>query len=114
MANTSYGFIHGSQPMSYLKSHTTGERCLNTADILGAQPDTKKLGAFTWMKRRDVREINRVNDIDGCGPDTHKRGPNTKRVTNPLEPAYDVPGCGEGDAMDLNDPYGEKLSSMGA
>ena len=115
-ANTNYGWIEGSKPMVFVNpdKKTTGERCLNTADIIGAQPDTKTKGPFTWMDRRDVRLINRVDDIAGCGPDTIRRAPNTKRNLNPLIPEYVVPGCAEAPVNDLNDPYGEKVSSMGA
>lgn len=86
MANTCYGWIPGSKPAELPKSRTSGERCLKTTDIIGAQPDTKRKGAFTWMDRRDVREVNRTNDIYGCAADTINRAPKTKRNLNPLDP----------------------------
>ena len=79
--------------MVFAKARQSGERCLNTTDINGAQPGTKNKAPFTWMERRDIRETNKVNDIFGCGPDTLMRGPNTKRCLNPLDPVYAVPGC---------------------
>ena len=81
--------------MAFAKARNSGERCLNTTDIVGAQTGSKNKGPFTWMDRRDVRKINQVDDIERCGPDTVMRGPKTKRNLNPLEPAYDVPGCGQ-------------------
>ena len=77
MANTTYGWIQGAQPKTYNKGGSTGERCLNSTDIIGAQPGTKNKGPFTWMDRRDVRQINRTDDIERCGPDTVTRGPKT-------------------------------------
>ena len=65
------------------------------------------------MERRDVRQINQVDDIERCGPDTVKRAPATKRNLNPLDPNYNVPGCSEQPVGVAHDPYGMAASSMG-
>lgn len=57
--------------------------------------------------------MNLTSDIDGAGPDTLKKAPETKRCLNPLMPEYVVPGAGETPLDHMNDPYGMKHSSMG-
>ena len=59
-----------------------------------------------------MREINKTNDIDGCGPDTVVRGPSTKRCLNPLNPTYQIPGQAEKGNNIIDDPYGAAASSM--
>ena len=63
------------------------------------------------MERRQVRPLNKNDDIDGSKPDTLKRGLSGKRVINPLEPSYFYPG-GTENVNTLNDPYGLKNCSM--
>jgi hypothetical protein len=112
-AATAYGDIAGSKPAG-LPAAKKGENLnLNTTDILGAQANTKGKGPFTWCSRKDVREMNKTSDIEGCKADTLKRAPDTKRCLNPLDPSYVVPGAGERPVDDLNDPYNMKHSSMG-
>lgn len=63
------------------------------------------------MDRRQVRPLNKNDDIAGSGPDTLKRGLVGKRVINPLEPNYFYPG-GTENINTVNDPYGTRNSSM--
>ncbi len=35
-------------------------------DIDGAMADTKRRGAFTEYKRRDIRKLNETGDIEGA------------------------------------------------
>ena len=108
--NKTYGAIEKNKPAG-LPTKKVGERSLNTLDIVGAQPDTKRQGPFTWMKRRQVREVNVTSDIQGGQADTLKRACTTKRCLNPLEPSYVIPGHSEY-LNTINDPYGERTSSM--
>ena len=36
--------------------------------------------------------MNRTDDIEGAQSGSLRKGPNTKRVSNPLDPTYDIPG----------------------
>ena len=108
--NEGYGGIDGSKPAALPKPRA-GVRNLNTEDIQGAKSDTRRLGAFTWMDRRQVRPHNRNDDIEGSQPDTLKRGLNGKRVIDPLDPNYFYPGGAE-NINTANDPYGLKNCSM--
>ena len=110
--NTSYGTIAGSKPASLPAKKDLMNRTIGTADIQGAQADTKNCGAFTWMKRRQVRQINMNDDIDGCKAGTLKKCFSSKRNVNPLDPAYQILGNSEGFDL-MNDPYGQATSSMG-
>ena len=110
--NAGYGLIEGAQPAGLPKA-LTGIRNLNTRDIGGAQTNTRNKGCFTWVDRKDVREINQTKDIQGCQADTLKRGfiGEQRNVNNPLTPSYFYPGGAEN--IDLqNDPFGHKTCSM--
>ena len=85
---------------------------MNTADISGAQADSKNCGSFTWMKRRQVRVICTNDDIEGSKADTLKKCATTKRNCDPLNPDYQLPGHSEGFNL-MNDPYAMNMSSMG-
>lgn len=39
-----------------------------------------------------MRKLNETGDIDGAQAASLKHAPRTKRVTNPLNPEYDLPG----------------------
>lgn len=108
--NEGYGVIDGSKPAA-LPQPRAGVRNLNTQDIAGAKSDTRRLGAFTWMDRRQVRPHNKNDDIEGSQPDTLKRGLNGKRVIDPLDPSYFYPG-GTENINTANDPYGLKNCTM--
>lgn len=45
--------------------------------------------------RREVRSINKTDDIDGAQGGSLKRGTNTLRHTNPLDPSYQWLGSTE-------------------
>lgn len=63
---------------------------------MGATADSKRLGVFAdYHKRREVRELNRTDDIEGAQAGSLKRGTQSKRVTNPLDPSYQIPGATE-------------------
>ena len=110
--NTSYGAIEGSRPISMPRARQDPGRTMGTNDIAGAQADTKNCGAFTWMKRRQVRGICTNDDIEGSKADTLKKCATTKRNCNPLDPDYKLPGHSEGFNL-MNDPYAMNTSSMG-
>ena len=108
--NAGYGAIDGAKPAS-LPIPRQGVRNLNTEDIHGAKPDTRNKGAFTRVERRQVRPLNKNDDIEGSQPDTLKKAFVGKRNLNPLEPNYFYPGGAE-NINTMNDPYGLKNCSM--
>lgn len=62
---------------------------LKTTDIMGAMASSKGLGVFSDNhKRRDVRGLNRTDDIEGAQSGSLKKGTTTIRRTNPLDPNY--------------------------
>jgi len=114
------GFIPGSSPTkAYYKTNPAEmERNLKSRDIKGNNPGSSVLGNFHSRERRQIREVNYSKDIQGSVPGTlvHgiKRPEGMKnRTTNPLAPAYQFPGSSEQPIDRLNDPFGEKGSSMG-
>lgn len=108
--NAGYGAIDGAKPTGLPKSRE-GVRNLNTEDIKGAKTNTRNLGAFSEMERRQVRPHNKNDDIQGSQPDTLKKAFVGKRNLNPLEPVYFYPG-GTENLNTMNDPYGLKTCSM--
>ena len=108
--NAEYGTIKGAQPTG-LKKQIAGARNLDTQDIQGAQSSTLGKGNFTWMERRQVRELNKIDDIVGCQASTLKRAPQGSRKLNPLEPDYQYLGNSENINLQ-NDPFGNRHSSM--
>jgi hypothetical protein len=69
---------------------------LRTEDINGAKASTKGLGVFSENHhRKDYRQINQTDDIEGAKSGSLKKGPTTNRILNPLDPAYDFPGAKE-------------------
>ena len=60
--NKEYGEIAGARPAGLPKAKSD-VRNLSTQDIEGAQSNTRSKGAFTWMERRQVRELNKTDDI---------------------------------------------------
>ena len=90
---------------------------LRSRDIHLNKPGSKKLGNFHTMDRRDVREIGNNLDINGSTPGTLIKGiklPDgaVKRISNPLQPNYNLPGAKEQKANDMADPWGEEGCSM--
>jgi len=66
---------------------------LKTQDILGATSGSKGLGVFAEVHvRRDVRPINKTDDITGAQADSLKKRTTTNRHLSPLDPQYQFPG----------------------
>lgn len=61
---------------------------LKTKDIVGAQAGTKGLGAFAEKARQSVRSNITTQDIEGAQSGTIRKGPLSKRLTNPVNPDY--------------------------
>ena len=94
-AMTTIGAIEGNKPQTLPPRRERGDvnLSLKTGDISGAMASSKGLGVFSEAhKRRDVRVLNRTDDIDGAQSGSLKRGTTSTRVTNPLDPAYQLPG----------------------
>ena len=108
--NPSYGVIDGNKPCA-LPNPIGGVRNLETADVKGAQSDTKRLGSFTHYQRRadQIRAVGRNDDVDGSKCGSMLRGIVTVRTTNPLVPVYQMPGnTVDGKTLEINNPYGNK------
>jgi hypothetical protein len=66
---------------------------LRTDDIIGAKAGTKGVrGLDNGMQRSPERQVNRTDDIEGAQSGSLRKCPRTNRVSNPLDPSYDVPG----------------------
>jgi hypothetical protein len=62
---------------------------LKTQDILGATAGSKGLGVFAEVHiRKDVRPINKTDDIEGAQSGSLKKGTTTNRHLSPLDPQY--------------------------
>jgi len=89
----SYGEIEGSSPKKLVgrqKGQVSGD--LNSTDIPGAQAGTKGLGIFAQRERRNMRDNISTKDILGAQAGTLKKGVGSKRLTNPLNPEYQILG----------------------
>lgn len=89
------GKIQGNQPQVLPPKRERGEvnLALKTQDILGATAGSKGLGVFAEAhKRREVRGINRTDDIEGAQANSLKKGTQTNRFTSPLDPDYQFLG----------------------
>jgi hypothetical protein len=66
---------------------------LRTEDILGAKASSKGMGVFAENhERKEYRQINRTDDIEGAQSGSLRKGVKTNRISNPLDPSYTVPG----------------------
>lgn len=111
--NVSYGKIDGNGAKA-LPDPISGVRNLDTKDIGGAQAGTKTIGAFTHYKRRaeQVRKVGNNDDVFGSKCGSLRKGIETKRALNPLQPAYRLPGEGANPGKtEINDPYGNRKSA---
>lgn len=99
------GTIEGNSPRKLPVRNTPFNGAYDVKDIIGATADTKRLGAFHSKTRKDFIDPNDIGDIDGSKPDTLKKGVQTVRVTDPLNPSYKLPGATEIDNPESN-PYG--------
>lgn len=88
--------IEGSKP-NPLPNRKNGPQSLHldVGDIDGTKPGSRGLRAFRTHKRREVREINKCNDIPGTKVGSLKKAPSTNRQVNPLNPNYDLLGAKE-------------------
>lgn len=114
-----YGDIDGaSVPKPYVRMNATlMDPSLRSRDIHGNKPGSKNLGNFHTFERRDVRAVTNNLDISGSTPGTLVKGIKvpegaSKRVSNPLEPVYQLPGSLEKKTDDKADPWGEEGCSM--
>jgi len=67
---------------------------------------TKGLGNFHTRERRHYKTTNQMEDINGANSGSLKKGPETKRTNNPLNPVYQYPGRNE--LGNINDAFGKK------
>ncbi|CAD8177716.1 unnamed protein product [Paramecium pentaurelia] len=91
------GFVEGSKtkqlhPITINKSASS---TLVTQDIIGAQAGSHSQHFLRSSDRKDYRQINNVQDIEGVQAGSLKKGIVSKRYTNPLMPAYQMPGNAE-------------------
>ena len=90
------GEVEGSKPyvLPPAKQDKRLAASLRTEDIIGAKSSTKGMGVFAENHdRKDYRQINRTDDIDGAKAGSLKKGPTTTRISNPLDPTYEIPGA---------------------
>ena len=60
---------------------------------MGATAGTKGKGVFAENhQRKQFKELNRTDDIEGARAGSLRKAPKTLRVSNPLDPAYTNPG----------------------
>jgi len=100
------GEVEGSAPTK-IRERKRGllNGCLEVADIHGSAAGSRRLGAFHSTSRRHFLNPNDISDIGGAQPDTLKKGVQGTRVTDQLNPDYQIPGSKEQSNVD-NDPFG--------
>lgn len=77
---------------------------------MGAKSSTKGLGVFAENhERKDFRQTNRTEDIEGAKAGSLKKGPTTNRISNPLDPDYAIPGQKE---LGEQNPYSKTAHSQ--
>ena len=74
-------------------------------------------GALGRKTRRQIKKIGDNTDIIGSTADSLKKGikipeGQEKRITNPLDPIYKIPGNSELTSDNINDPFGEAGCSV--
>lgn len=62
---------------------------------MGAAASSKGMAILRDAQRREFREINKTDDIEGAQAGSLKKAPQTKRCYDPLNPKYDLPGAKE-------------------
>lgn len=89
------GNIPGTRPNTTRRFHsTTHNRHLSSHDIEGATVGSAR-PKFVQTGRKNVRNPNNSDDIPGAKAGTLKKGVKTSRITDPLNPKYDIPGNSE-------------------
>ena len=43
-------------------------------------------------ERKEFKQTNRTDDIEGARSGSLRKGPKTNRISNPLDPDYSIPG----------------------
>lgn len=87
------GNIPGTQAKPKCRFHSASQsRNLHNQDIEGTSVGSTK-PKFVAAGRKNVRDPNDSNDISGAQAGTLKKGVRTSRVTDPLNPKYDIPGA---------------------
>lgn len=108
------GEIEGNRPQVLPPPRQRGDvsLTLKTQDILGATASSKGKGVFAeHHARREFRQVNNTLDIEGAQGGSLKRGTNTLRNTNPLDPNYQIPGHTE--LVDPCSAYSRKVVEPG-
>ncbi|OMJ84584.1 hypothetical protein SteCoe_14256 [Stentor coeruleus] len=83
------GFIEGSKSKNIIKTTVPGHRRnLDCEDIEGSKPNTVGQGQFLNKNRNYKKKLVDISDIEGTAASSYKKGIQTKRFTNPLEPKY--------------------------
>ena len=80
---------------------------LKIGDIPGTAVGSRRLGNFHSRDRQHFRDTNNIAEVSGAQAGTLKKGVQSTRVTDPLNPNYQLPG-----ATETNNPYGGDGSSM--
>jgi hypothetical protein len=100
-----HGNIEGSKPTPFHPMIYSNPMNLKTDDVPGAQIGTKnKFNKFTSMNHN----LN-LSDIHNAQSGSLKKGINTFRKTNPLNPEYKFPGNVELSKNNNNNPYADTL-----
>lgn len=106
------GEVSGSKPQKQhleRKDNKQLIKSLRTDDIAGAMSGSKGLGVFAEShQRKDYKQSNRTDDIEGAHSGSLKKAPTTNRISNPLDPTYDLLGGKEGNPIDA---YGGKTKT---
>jgi hypothetical protein len=99
-----HGFIDGSKPVSFNPFQHPDPMNLKVVDIDGTQIGSKnRINKFVGQNFNLI-----LNDIRGTYAGSKKHGITTNRQTNPLTPAYNMPGQVEL-GKENNNPYGSTL-----
>lgn len=61
-------------------------------------------------ERKQFREINKTDDIEGANSGSLKKAPTTKRQLNPLSPEYKFPG--HTDLVDKLNPFSKSKKEL--
>ena len=90
------GNIDGSKPKNAPeRKRGPSSMNLDVDDIDGTKPGSKGIKAFKYYTRREFRETNKTGDIAGSQVGTLLKAPITNRLTNPLNPEYQLLGAKE-------------------
>jgi len=115
------GFVPGSKPtlLGNAPPKKKNLDIMKTSDIHGAAASSKGLGVFANAERRpdQMKSSFIQGDVPGAAASSLRKGPQTKRCTNPLTGDYQIPGHSE---LETADPYSKskkdkvKPSTLGA